>query len=46
MAVDVSGPWDGSAFGRERMGMPNTYESEYRFEYPTKTIARLKGITS
>ena len=36
----VSGPWDGAAFGNERINLSNGYESEYRFEYPVKTIQR------
>ena len=36
----VSGPWDGAAFGSERINLSNGYESEYRFEYPVKTIQR------
>ena len=42
----VSGPWDGAAFGNERINLQNGYTSEYRYEYPVKTIQRTmsKGI--
>ena len=36
----VSGPWDGAAFGNERINLQNGYTSEYRYEYPVKTIQR------
>merc|ERR1711953_26911 len=42
--VAVAGPWDGSAFSNERNGLSNSYESEYKFEYPAKMSQRAKGI--
>ena len=41
--VAVAGPWDGSAFSNERNGLSNSYESEYKFEYPAKMSQRTKG---
>ena len=41
--VAVAGPWDGSAFSNERNGLSNSYESEYKFEYPAKMSQRAKG---
>ena len=42
--VAVAGPWDGSAFSNERNGLSNSYESEYKFEYPAKMSQRAKGM--
>ena len=43
MSVAVSGPWDGSAFANERNALRNSYESEYRYEYPKKASDKVKG---
>ena len=41
--VAVAGPWDGSAFSNERNGLSNSYQSEYKYEYPAKMSQRTKG---
>ena len=45
VGMTVSGPWDGAEFGRERSAMGNSYESEYRYEYPVKTSQRTKSLS-
>ena len=44
MTAVVEGPWDGSAFAGVRKSMTNSYQSEYKYEYPVKTSKRVKGI--